>query len=60
VEVEDPEVHAQRKPFSPCQLQGPIVTSTVRRSRMVGDGVNGSGEKESRVEGVEVRGVNMG
>jgi hypothetical protein len=43
--VEDPEVHAQRKPFSPCQLQGPIMTNIVRRCR-------------GEVEGEELGGVN--
>jgi len=56
-EVQDPQVHEQRQPFFPCTVQGPIVTSTVRRCRAVGDDVNGCGEGESPAE-VEGVGIN--
>ena len=49
--MEDPEVHEQRQPFSPCMLQGPIMMSTVRRCR-------GEVEGEEQVRGEELGGVN--
>ena len=57
-EVQDPEVHEHRKPFLPRQLQEPIVTSIVRRCRVVEGGVNDCGEGESPVGGEELGGVN--
>ena len=41
--MEDPEVHEHRQPSSPSTLQGPILTSIVRRCR---------GEGGEEVEGV--------
>jgi hypothetical protein len=57
-EVQDPEGHGHRQPFLPCQLQGPIVTSIVRRCRVVEGGANDSREGESLVGGEELGGVN--
>ena len=58
-EVQDPEAHRHRKPsFLPRQLQGPIVTSIVRRCRVVEGGVNDGSEGESPVGGEELGGVN--
>ena len=57
-EVQDPEVHGHRKPFLPCQLQEPIMTSTVRHCRVVEGNVNNCSEGESPVGGEELGGVN--
>jgi hypothetical protein len=54
--VHEPEVHGHRKPFLPRQLQEPIVTSIVRRCRVVKGGVNDSPERE--IGGEELGGVN--
>ena len=55
--MQDPEVHEHRKlSILPCQLQGPILTSTVRRCRVVEGGVNDS--REGEVGGEELGGVN--
>jgi len=59
-EVQDPEVHGHWRRFIPWKVQGPIMTSTARHRRVVGLGVNDSGEEEgpvAEVEGVEVEGV---
>lgn len=56
--MQDPEVHGHRKLlFLPCQLQEPIVTSIVRRCRVVEGSVNDCSEGESPVGGEEL-GVN--
>ena len=51
LEVQDPEVHGHRKPFLPCQLHGPMVTSILRCCRVVERDVNDSREGERGGEG---------
>ena len=59
-EVQDPEVHVHCQPFIPCTVQGPIVTSAARESRVVEGGVSNCDEGEGRVVESGVNNVEVG